>query len=826
MNTRQDRDANTADLIATAIDSACRSIAPTWPLDRFIAVNPYWGRRDQPFDAVDRQLTRLVGKGLHMPRSYYKAIWAAGGIRREDLTAALRDQGHPGSEQALIEALAGADSTPAGLPLLCDTLDARRDVSHEPAWRDAITQQVTQFCAAYFDRTQADWHPVRSAGFYASWLNAMRKDRSLGALMHATGLRRRAKSLPENRLALVEWAVTALDLPLTQLPELLQLLLLRINGWAASCAWLRWQARLSGQDDDHLVDLLAIRLAWECLLDDGERGPGSVWQHWQAQWQTPPAAGGQATGAEGALWQRAHEMAWQRKVCLALRERAASGPLDTVRAQAVFCIDVRSEVFRRALETVDPAVQTLGFAGFFGLPIDYAPLGTSATRPQLPGLLAPALHVTETTGLPASDVVITQRRQQALRARATWRPFQRVPSASFTQVETLGLGYLWKLLRRSLLRTGPAPVPEALGLDTEAIGSLCPGLVLPGEDALETGATLAEQILRAMGLTQDFARLVLLVGHGSQTANNPHAGGLDCGACGGQTGEVNARVLAGLLNDPPLRAVLRARAITIPDSTRFVPALHNTTTDEVQLFDPGKVPATHAGDIAGIVASLRAAGERARAERAPALGLSSLVARPATLAKAIQARANDWAQVRPEWGLANNAAFIVAPRSRTRGLDLQGRSFLHDYDHAQDTDGSVLELIMTAPMIVTHWINLQYHASMVDPLRYGAGNKVLHNVVGGGLGVFEGNGGDLRIGLPLQSLHDGTEWRHTPLRLSVFIEAPRAMLDTVIAKHEVVRQLLDNTWLFLFRCDGAAIERYSAGGWRPWRDAATAAQAA
>lgn len=183
------------------------------------------------------------------------------------------------------------------------------------------------------------------------------------------------------------------------------------------------------------------------------------------------------------------------------------------------------------------------------------------------------------------------------------------------------------------------------------------------------------------------------------------------------------------------------------------------------------------------------------------LGLGKLAGQPQALKQALRVRSNDWAQTRPEWGLANNAAFIAAPRSRSQAIDLDGRCFLHDYQWQNDGDNSILELIMTAPMVVANWINMQYYASTVDNARYGSGNKVLHNVVGGHIGVFEGNGGDLRIGLPMQSLHDGHDWVHTPLRLSVFIEAPRERIEAVIARHEVVRQLVEHQWLGLFRID-------------------------
>ncbi|MFN3371190.1 MAG: putative inorganic carbon transporter subunit DabA, partial [Sphingomonadaceae bacterium] len=201
-------------------------------------------------------------------------------------------------------------------------------------------------------------------------------------------------------------------------------------------------------------------------------------------------------------------------------------------------------------------------------------------------------------------------------------------------------------------------------------------------------------------------------------------------------------------------------------------------------------------------------GALARAERAPRLPGASA----ATLAR----RARDWAEVRPEWGLAGCAAFVAAPRAATAGLSLDGRAFLHCYDWQRDAGFGTLELILTAPVVVASWISLQYYGSSVAPDLFGSGNKLLHNVVGG-IGVLEGNGGRLRAGLPWQAVHDGERLVHPPLRLSVLVEAPREAILGVLARHPGVATLFDQGWLHLFALEAGRIAaRYRPGGdWVP-----------
>lgn len=817
--------------LEAACAKACGQIAPAWPLDRAIAVNPHWQRVGRPLREVAARMAVLGQIQVFPPRTHQQEAWRTGRITADDLAQALART--PAAQAAGLtadQALAAlAQPAPIKrLPLLIDVLDDDPGRHTRLSWRQAITHQVSQTCAAYFDEHQADWQPERRGGLYAHWRDTLSHDHGIGMLMGLPDLGRHLHALPATRQAAEQWVMQRLGLPEAVWADYLESVLLTVNGWASWCAYRAWQAQQVGAQDETLRDLLAIRLAWgaillECKEDDAAQ---RAFAALQAEWRRADHLLQQAHQSllVDEVWQLALEIGYQRGLVQRLLMATApvtpaQAPDTDIAVQAAFCIDVRSEPLRRAIESVWPAVQTLGFAGFFGLPVAYTPLGTEARRPQLPGLLAPALEVVDELatggGIQAAsmDVEATaaaaRARHQRFASAESWGAGSRWPSAAFSFVEAAGVGYLGALGRWLRPSRAERPRDDLMGLPARYRPICRPTL---GALPLQDKVNLARRVLHAMGLERRFAPLVLLVGHGSQSANNAHAAALDCGACCGQTGEVNARVLARLLNEPPVRQGLCDQGVEVPDETVFVAALHNTTTDEIEGHDLDLLPPRARERWDQLQPALTQAGDQVRRLRAASLGLDPRLPH-GQLLDAYRRRANDGAQTRPEWGLAGNAAFIIAPRTRTLGTVLDGRSFLHDYDATQDADGSVLELLMTAPMLVTHWINWQYHASTCEPLRMGSGNKVLHNVVGGHIGVFEGNGGDLRIGLSRQSLHDGQRWVHEPLRLTVVIDAPAAAIDRVIVAHPVVRHLLDHGWLHLWRYAELGFERRDGGAW-------------
>ncbi|WP_426029446.1 YbcC family protein [Caulobacter sp. DWP3-1-3b2] len=757
-----------------AADRAARAIPPLWPLASSVAVNPFLGQIGESLATVGARLERVAGAPVTMPRSWYQERIASGAITDADLLDALAS----GPSALLASDLAALKSIAQVPKPKISAAPTVADLAAEVSgidWPGLISERFGAWAAGYFDEGQALWAAPRGKGAYAAWRAVATHDLT-PEIVGLAGFATRVSEAPERAPDAVAGVVCRLAL----LPEATETyfhqMLVTLGGWAQYARYRLWQAELGGGADATITDFLAIRLIWEAaLFDRYEDQIGVRWKAVVALHASPVTP--TADHVVDAILQEASERAAQRALAETL---AAPGTVATdsrPMLQAAFCIDVRSEVFRRALEFVNPNIQTLGFAGFFGLTASHRRFASDVQELRLPVLLNPGL--TTCSGGP-QDAAADQSARFKARAKRAWGRFKLAAVSSFAFVEATGPVYAGKLVSDALgLHATTAPNDPAPRLD-------------PALD-LATRTTAAETVLRAMSLTTNFARLVVLAGHGANVVNNPHASALHCGACGGYSGEVNARLLAALLNEPEVRAGLVPQGIEIPSDTLFLGALHDTTTDAVTLYSEDLPSEAHGPDLTQARTWLAAAGKIARGERALRLPRG---AGEESLAR----RSRDWAEVRPEWALAGCKAFIAAPRRRTTGKSLEGRTFLHDYDWKADKDFSVLELILTAPVVVASWISLQYYGSTVAPQVFGAGNKLLHNVTGG-IGVVEGNGGLMRVGLPWQSVHDGKQYIHEPLRLSVCIEAPREAMTEILKRHDGVRALFDNRWLHLFALD-------------------------
>lgn len=509
--------------------------------------------------------------------------------------------------------------------------------------------------------------------------------------------------------------------------------------------------------------------------------------------------------------------AWEQTYTDRLSQKIISKQRETGReksalAQLAFCIDVRSEPFRRQLEKEGP-FETIGIAGFFGVPIATCELGSKHSHASLPIIQKPQNKIKEFAD---EDVFkkYNQRKQAIHSLSHTFKTMKQNALSSLLLPELSGPWLTLQMAARSFvprkagrfirnLREAWLRKPDTkLSLHHDATEA-----EIPVGFTDEEKVNYARQALKMMGLTENIAPLVVICGHGSQSTNNPYSAALDCGACGGAAGGFNARVLAALCNLSEVREALLAEGIQIPEDTVFAAAEHNTTVDELHwLYVPELSEAAQEAfeQIEAVMPKVRHHVNAERLDQLP--NFQSKLKNPKAEANRF---AEDWSEIRPEWGLARNAAFIIGKRELTQDCDLEGRAFLHNYDWKQDESGELLANIIAGPGTVAQWINLQYYASTVAPHYYGSGNKATQTVTAG-LGVMQGNASDLLAGLPWQSVMESDhEAYHSPLRLLILIQAPREYVERLLNNDSAFLQKVQNGWVRLASLD-------PEGCWESW----------
>ena len=534
----------------------------------------------------------------------------------------------------------------------------------------------------------------------------------------------------------------------------------------------------------------------------------------------------------GYLWLCAYEGNYRDRIFATLRAnhgRAAWPARERPRAQLVFCMDDREEGMRRHVEETAPDVQTFGAAGFFGVAMNWRGLDDLASVALCPVVVTPAHDIAE---VPAPGTESTQRRHQR---RVSWRRRlnELVRRTSHRGLLTATAATVLGAPMALLLLAGRLLAPRLTGKLVRKLRAAFDRHVLTraafmaaDESSPATpehpraGFTDAEQaervggLLRAMGLTSNFATLVVLFGHGSSSENNPHLAAYDCGACSGRHGGPNARVFAAMANRPEIRARLARQGLTIPDDTWFIGAEHNTGDDNIRWYDEDLVPEPARAGLAGLKTDLARAGRVHAAERCRRFASASPCLPPGRAARHVAGRVDDLAQARPELGHVTNACAVIGRRDITRGTFLDRRAFLVSYDPTQDPEGNILENILLAVGPVGAGISLEYYFSSVNNERLGCSTKVMHNVTGF-LGVQEGTSSDLRTGLPLQMIEI-----HEPMRLLIVIEADTGVIGRIVERQPALRELVGNGWVQVAAKDphSPRIEVHSPEhGWQPWQ---------
>lgn len=850
--------------IEDVVSSASKVIVPLGPIQSFAARSPWAHLEGQTFEQVARLLKDTCDVDIYPNESILRSARKKGKMNQIFLEKGLQNwlssqslklpteiavrfcraalsMDHPSPNLQQIPGLHSLARKLRSFQILpsqkhsVQTYSQRLEHLGGEKLTGELNRHIIKWCKLFLDESQAAWSmPNREEGFYRAWRQLVRHDPAL-----SLENRRQLSDLPENADQALNRALSALDIPNFQIQGYLEAHLLALPGWAGM---MLWRSQQSLRERSLLTDYLAVRLIMEWVLirpflpipKQSARETVSpepliaAWAHWGglpiSEWskltfEEQKARLSLANRFDKIVrsrllleaWEKTYEEQFAQTILSKLQPAAVYAK--PALAQFIFCIDVRSEPFRRKLEDAGP-FETFGTAGFFGLPIETYELGSRQSQRSLPVMFDPQFKIKEAS----AETEFRQYQQRMHSANSLGRTFNTMKhnllsslllpeiSGPWLSIQTLTRSFIPRRIGQlfhNLRKTWIKKPSTKLSLDYEP----SPEQELPVGFSEKEKVYYVRQALKMMGLTDHFASLVVICGHGSHSTNNPYASALDCGACGGASSGFNARVLAQLCNLSDVRRTLASEGISIPKDTVFVAAEHITTLDQLRwLYVPELSAAAREAykHVQSILPEVSNASNAERMRHLPGIGFGHK--NPKTLAEHLS---EDWSEVRPEWGLAGNTAFVIGERRLTRECNLDGRVFLHNYNWRKDKSGALLARIMTGPVTVAQWINLQYYASTVAPHYYGSGNKTTQTVTSG-VGVMQGTASDLLAGLPWQSVMlSDHEVYHPPLRLLVVIQAPKKYVERLLHDDHTFRQKWQNQWIRLASID-------PEGHWESW----------
>ena len=563
-----------------------------------------------------------------------------------------------------------------------------------------------------------------------------------------------------------------------------------------------------------LKELLEFELLME--LDALNHTLGSKWQPLANHVTTPPvnlfADVPKTELAEVIeLWQDAFEWSYYDSVLKGIimsdeKRMAANFPVhlessltaDSIPSfQAIFCIDEREDSIRRHIEAVDKNAETFGAPGFFGVEFYFQQEGGKFYDKLCPAPVTPKYLIKESgaKSIRKNELIYTKLTHGILSgfllsiSFGFWafaKKIQLLFRPKMSPAISNAYGYMDKLSMLTIENENPANIETGLQVGY----------------TLDEMVTRGENFLRGIGMVKCFAPIIYFVAHGSSSANNPHHGAHDCGACSGRPGATNARVQSYILNHKKVREILATKGIVIPETTQFIGSMHDTAADVWGYYDEDTLTIENAQRHLTNKQNFETALNLNAKERSRRFASINTKQELEQVRKAIHNRSVSLFEPRPELGHGTNTLAIIGRRQTTKGLFLDRRAFLNSYDYTTDPDGSILSAVMRPIGLVCGGINLEYYFSRVDNIKMGAGTKLPHNVMGL-FGVANSSDGDLRPGLPWQMIEV-----HDPVRLLVIVEhQPDIVLKAINSSPEVF-EWYKNEWVHIIALHPAEKQFY------------------